>query len=85
MLWRALQDMYQAATIAVAARPLAEVVARGARYPVLVRTWRANWARITPLVGDPRGPVRQLYTHHQRAAAGDRAHDQHASLLGSGR
>jgi putative transposase len=59
----ALKDIYQAATIDAAERQLAEFEAQwGTRYPLIVRSWRANWARVTPLFSYPREVRRAIYT-----------------------
>ncbi len=51
----ALKEIYQAATLEAAERQLVELEAQGGvRYPLIVRSWRATWARSTPLVGYPR-------------------------------
>ena len=34
----------------------------GARYPLIVRSWRANWARIIPMFSYPREVRRAIYT-----------------------
>ncbi len=58
----ALKEIYQAATIDAAERQLAEFEAQwGMRYPVIVRSWRANWARITPMFGYPHEVRRAMY------------------------
>jgi putative transposase len=59
----ALKDIYQAATIDAAERQLAEFEAQwGTRYPLIVRSWRANWARVTPMFSYPREVRRAIYT-----------------------
>ncbi len=59
----ALKEIYQAATIEAAERQLAEFEAQwGARYPLIVRSWRANWARIIPMFSYPREVRRAIYT-----------------------
>lgn len=59
----ALKEIYQAATIEAAERQLEELAVQwGARYPLIVRSWRANWARITPMFGYPREVRRAIYT-----------------------
>ncbi len=59
----ALKEIYQAATIDAAERQLAEFEAQwGMRYPLIVRSWRANWARITPMFGYPHEVRRAIYT-----------------------
>jgi putative transposase len=59
----ALKEIYQAPTVEAAERQLAEFEAQwGARYPLIVRSWRANWARITPMFGYPREIRRAIYT-----------------------
>lgn len=60
---QALKDIYQAATAEAAERQLIEFEAAWAtRYPLIVRSWRANWARITPMFGYPSEIRRAIYT-----------------------
>ncbi len=59
----ALKEIYQAATIEAAERQLEELEAQwGMRYPLIVRSWRANWAWITPMFGYPKEVRRAIYT-----------------------
>ncbi len=60
---QALKDIYQAATAEAAEQQLGEFEAAWAtRYPLIVRSWRANWARITPMFGYPSEVRRAIYT-----------------------
>ena len=49
-----LKAIYHAATLAEAEQHLAEFEQQwGQTYPVIVRSWRANWGRIVPMFGYP--------------------------------
>ncbi len=59
----ALKEIYQSATAEAAEQHLAAFEAEwGARYPLIVRSWRANWARVTPMFGYPPEVRRAIYT-----------------------
>ncbi len=49
-----LKAIYQAATLAEGEQQLGESEQKwGKSYPVIVRSWRSNWARIVPMFGYP--------------------------------
>lgn len=59
----ALREIYQAPTIDAAERQLDEFAGQwGQRYPVIVKSWRANWARVVPMFSYPREIRRAIYT-----------------------
>jgi putative transposase len=59
----ALKEIYQAPTAEAAERQLAEFEAQwGARYPLIARSWRANWVRVIPMFGYPQEVRRAIYT-----------------------
>lgn len=59
----ALKDIYQAPTLEAAERQLDEFAQHwGQRYPVIVKSWRANWARVAPMFSYPREIRRAIYT-----------------------
>lgn len=58
-----LKAIYRAAGAEEAERQLAEFAAEwDARYPSISKSWRANWARITPMFGLPDDIRRAVYT-----------------------
>ena len=58
-----LKPVYRAASEQQALRALDEFEARyGDSYPVIARSWRANWARISPFFGFPDEIRRAIYT-----------------------
>jgi len=58
-----LKAIYHAATLAEAEQHLAEFEQQwGQTYPVIVRSWRANWGRIVPMFGYPSEIRRAVYT-----------------------
>ena len=58
-----LKEVYQAATVAEAERQLAHFEeAWDASYPVIARSWRANWARVVPMFSYPAEIRRAVYT-----------------------
>lgn len=58
-----LKAIYQAATLEEAERQLEEFANKwNDRYPLIARSWRANWARITPMFGYPAEIRRAIYT-----------------------
>jgi putative transposase len=58
-----LKAIYQAATLAEAEQQLAEFEQKWSKtYPVIVRSWRANWARVVPMFGYPSEIRRATYT-----------------------
>jgi putative transposase len=64
---RALADdlkmVYQAATLAEAERQLADFEETWAEsYPVIGKSWRANWARVAPMFSYPSEIRRAVYT-----------------------
>jgi putative transposase len=59
----ALREIYQAPTMDVAERQLDEFAGQwGQRYPVIVKSWRANWARVVPMISYLREVRRAIYT-----------------------
>jgi putative transposase len=59
----ALKPVYRAATEQAAEVALDEFDARwGERYPLIARSWRANWARIIPFFAFPEEIRRAVYT-----------------------
>lgn len=59
----ALKEIYQAPTLEAAERQLEEFAGQwGQRYPVIVKSWRANWARVAPMFSYPREIRRAIYT-----------------------
>jgi putative transposase len=49
-----MKDIYQAATLSEAQHQLAKSESVwAAQYPLIVKSWRVNWARITPMFGYP--------------------------------
>lgn len=58
-----LKAIYQAATLEEAERQLEEFANKwNDRYPLIARSWRANWARVTPMFGYPAEIRRAIYT-----------------------
>lgn len=58
-----LKPIYRAANEQQALSALEEFEARwGARYPLIAKSWRANWARINPFFGFPDEIRRAIYT-----------------------
>ncbi len=58
-----LKEVYQAATVEEAERQLAHFEeAWDASYPVIARSWRANWARVVPMFSYPAEIRRAVYT-----------------------
>ncbi len=58
-----LKTIYHAATLTEAERQLAEFEETWAEsYPVIVKSWRANWARVVPMFGYPAEIRRAVYT-----------------------
>jgi putative transposase len=58
-----LKKVYQATTVEAAEQALEEFEAAwSARYPMIGRSWRANWARIIPFFAFPEDIRRALYT-----------------------
>jgi putative transposase len=58
-----LKEIYQAATLAEAERHLAEFEETWAgTYPVIAKSWRANWSRVVPMFGYPAEIRRAVYT-----------------------
>ena len=58
-----LKAVYQAATIEEAEQHLGEFEEKwGKTYPVIVRSWRGNWARVVPMFGYPSEIRRAVYT-----------------------
>jgi putative transposase len=58
-----LKAIYSAATVGEAELRLEEFAEKwSARYPSIAKTWRANWARITPMFGLPSDIRRAVYT-----------------------
>lgn len=58
-----LKAIYQGATLAEAEQQLAEFEEKwGKSYPVIVRSWQSNWARIVPMFGYPSEIRRAVYT-----------------------
>jgi len=58
-----LKAIYQAATLEEAEHQLAEFEQRWAMtYPVIARSWQANWSRIVPMFGYPSEIRRAVYT-----------------------
>lgn len=61
----ALKEIYQAPTLEAAERQLEEFATQwGQRYPMIVKSWRANWARVAPMFSYPREIRRAIYTTH---------------------
>jgi putative transposase len=58
-----LKEIYQAATMEEAERQLAQFEETWASsYPVISRSWRLNWARVTPMFSYPSEIRRAIYT-----------------------
>jgi putative transposase len=58
-----LKTIYQAATLDEAERQLAQFEETWAgSYPVIARSWRANWSRVVPMFGYPSEIRRVIYT-----------------------
>ncbi len=58
-----LKGIYRAATEAEAEQQLAAFAATwDARYPMIAKSWRANWARVIPMFGLPEDIRRAVYT-----------------------
>ena len=58
-----LKAVYKSATSEEAETRLEEFAAKwDARYPLIGKSWRANWARITPMFGYPEEIRRAVYT-----------------------
>lgn len=58
-----LKEIYQALTLEEAERRLAEFESKwGGRYPLIVKSWRTSWARVTPMFGYPAEIRRAIYT-----------------------
>ena len=58
-----LKTVYQAATLEEAERQLTEFEGTWAEsYPVIAKSWRANWSRVVPMFGYPSEIRRAVYT-----------------------
>jgi putative transposase len=58
-----LKAIYQATTLAEGEQQLGEFEQKWEKsYPVIVRSWRANWGRIVPMFGYPSEIRRAIYT-----------------------
>jgi putative transposase len=58
-----LEQVYQALTLEEAERQLAEFEqAWETTYPVIARSWRSNWSRVTPMFSYPSEIRRTIYT-----------------------
>jgi putative transposase len=58
-----LKAIYQGATLEEAEHQLAEYEQRWAMtYPVIAKSWQANWSRIVPMFGYPSEIRRAVYT-----------------------
>ena len=58
-----LKTVYAAATVGEAAIQLNEFEDKwGADYPTIVKSWRSNWARITPFFDHPPDIRKVIYT-----------------------
>jgi putative transposase len=58
-----LKEIYQAATLVEAERQLARFEETwAATYPVIGKSWRANWARVVPMFSYPADIRRAVYT-----------------------
>ena len=58
-----LKAVYQAPSVEEAERQLAEFEETWAQsYPVIARSWRANWSRVVPMFGYPAEIRRAVYT-----------------------
>jgi putative transposase len=58
-----LKTIYRAATAEQAEASLETFAAKwDARYPMISRSWRANWARVVPMFGFPEEIRRAVYT-----------------------
>src|SRR5215211_575810 len=58
-----MKEIYQAATLEEAERQLAKFDSVWAvQYPLIVKSWRVNWGRITPMFGYPAEVRRAIYT-----------------------
>ena len=58
-----MKAVYQAATLDEAEHQMEEFAKKwDERYPLIARSWRANWARITPMFGYPQEIRRAIYT-----------------------
>ena len=58
-----LKNIYQAATLTEAERQLAEFEEKWKQpYPLIARSWRANWAKVAPMFGYPSEVRRAVYT-----------------------
>jgi putative transposase len=58
-----MKSIYQAATLEEAEHQLAHLEsAWGGQYPLIVKSWRGNWGRITPMFGYPAEVRRAIYT-----------------------
>src|SRR5215208_6547082 len=58
-----MKNIYQAATLEEAEHQLAQFDSVWAsQYPLIVKSWRANWGRITPMFGYPAEVRRAIYT-----------------------
>ena len=58
-----LKAIYQAPTLEEAERQLEEFARQwSAQYPLVVKSWRANWARVTPMFSFPPEVRRAIYT-----------------------
>ena len=58
-----LKAIYQAMTLEEAEQQLGEFEEEWVKtYPVIVRSWRTNWARVVPMFGYPSEIRRAIYT-----------------------
>jgi putative transposase len=58
-----MKGIYQAATLSEAEHQLAKSDSVWAgQYPLIVKSWRANWGRVTPMFGYPQEVRRAIYT-----------------------
>jgi putative transposase len=58
-----LKSIYQAATLEEAERQLEEFAGQwSGQYPLVVKSWRANWARVTPMFSYAPEVRRAIYT-----------------------
>jgi putative transposase len=57
-----LKLIYQAVTLDEAESQLTQFAeTRAASYPVIARSWRANWSRVVPMFGYPAEIRRVIY------------------------
>jgi hypothetical protein len=58
-----LKSIYQAATLEEAERQLSDFEEKWrSLYPLIARSWRANWAKVAPMFGYPSEVRRAIYT-----------------------